>query len=175
MILSQKQSAKREVSVLLYDIRSVHNVGSIFRTADGSGVSKIFLGGYTPTPTDRFGRKRKDFQKVSLGAEDSVPFEVLGDKGVVDFLAGIKNDYYIVALEQSPRSVNIFDQEKLAKVLGSLDRQKILLVLGNEVEGVCKEILDVADLIVEIPMLGEKESLNVSIAGAIAIYLLSSF
>ena len=175
MILSQKQRAKREVSVLLYDIRSAHNVGSIFRTADGAGVSKIFLGGYTPTPNDRFGRKRKDFQKVSLGAEDSVPFEVLGDKGAVDFLAEIKKDYYIVALEQSRDSLNILDQEKLAKLLGSLDKQKILLVLGNEVEGVSKEILDIADLIVEIPMLGEKESLNVSIAGAIAIYLLSNF
>ena len=153
-----------EIFLVLHDIRSIHNVGSIFRTADGAGVSKIFLTGYTPTPVDRFGRKVSAFSKVSLGAEDSVPWEQR--ESVADVLQELKREgTHIVALEQSSEAVP----------LGALLRDaRIALIVGNEVEGVSQEILEVADTVMEIPMRGSKESLNVSVATGIALYALTS-
>ena len=153
-----------EIFLVLHDIRSIHNVGSIFRTADGAGVSKIFLTGYTPTPVDRFGRKVSAFSKVSLGAEDSVPWQQR--ESVADVLQELKREgTHIVALEQSSEAVP----------LGALLRDaRIALIVGNEVEGVSQEILEVADTVMEIPMRGSKESLNVSVATGIALYALTS-
>jgi 23S rRNA (guanosine2251-2'-O)-methyltransferase len=146
---------------VLDNIRSVHNVGSIFRTADGAGVEKIYCCGTTPTPLDAFGRVRKDFSKVSLGAEHSVAWEYCASTART--LAKIKKEgFSIVAIEQSPKAVS------LAKA--KLPRGKVCLVFGNEVEGVSPAILKRADRIVEIPMRGKKESLNVSVAFGIAAY-----
>lgn len=169
------------INLLLHNIRSVHNVGSIFRTADGCGLGKgapnegkIYLSGHTPAPTDRFGRTRPDIAKVALGAEKSVAWEALsvgGIDGVANFLIEQKKKgVHIVALEQDERSVDV---RKFAE--GFSKEKEILLILGNEVGGIEKEILDLADTIVEIPMLGGKESLNVSVAAGIALYELCVF
>jgi len=148
--------------LILHNIRSVHNVGSIFRTADAAGVSKIILSGYTPTPLDRFGRERKDFVKVSLGAEKSVQWQQV--KRLLPALAQLKKEgYTLVALEQHKNSVSLFDY-KLAN--------NIALIVGNEVRGISPALLKKVDTIVEIPMRGKKESLNVSIATGIALFAL---
>ena len=150
----------KEVAVLLHNIRSTHNVGSIFRTTDALGVSKIYLSGYTPTPLDKFNRPRKDIAKVSLGAEKTIPWEyVSSPKVLVKKLK--KNKWQIVALEQSSDSV---DYKKI-KV-----KYPVLIILGNEVDGVLEEILSLTDIVAEIPMGGKKESLNVSVAFGVAIF-----
>lgn len=150
-------------ALILHNIRSVHNVGSIFRTADAAGVTKIFLSGYTPLPIDRFSRPRSDFAKVSLGAELTIPWERTKTfSGAVKKLK--KDGFLIVAVEQDERSVSLF--EYVPKI------EKIGLVLGNEVRGISKQGLGLCDEIVEIPMRGKKESLNVSVTAGIAMFTL---
>lgn len=155
------------ISILLPDIRSVHNVGSIFRTADCAGVGKIFLAGCTPLPIDRFNRPRKDFSKVSLGAEKSISWEQVGDiKKTITFLSKIKKTgWKLVAFEQSKNSENYENFRTLRK-----SDKNILIILGNEVDGVPENILKMCDHIYEIPMKGEKESLNVSVVAGIALF-----
>jgi tRNA G18 (ribose-2'-O)-methylase SpoU len=162
-----------ELVAILHNIRSVHNVGSIFRTADGAGVRKLYLCGITPAPFDRLKNLRPDFAKVALGAEKSVAWAV--EKDTAATIAALKKDgYEILALEQSPRSVPYY--EALGdRVLDGGDamhgeEKKIALVLGAEVDGIPDEIVVLADRIIEIPMLGSKESLNVSVAFGIAAY-----
>jgi tRNA G18 (ribose-2'-O)-methylase SpoU len=148
------------VYVILYNIRSTYNVGAILRTVDGAGVTKAYLCGYTPAPIDRFGRKRTDIAKAALGAEDSVVWEHVADTHtVIDQLK--KSGVRVVAVEQDTRSV---PYTALA-----LD-QPTALVLGEEVHGLPCEILDQCDEIVEIPMRGTKESLNVSVAAGVVLY-----
>jgi tRNA G18 (ribose-2'-O)-methylase SpoU len=150
----------RKIHLLLDNIRSVHNAGSIFRTAETLGVSKIYCIGTTPAPVDRFGRKRADFAKVSLGAEEMLPWEHVDDAAsLVKMLK--KEGFQIIALEQAKDSV---DYKKVKA------EQKSLVILGNEVDGVSKDLLGLADVIVEIPLLGRKESLNVSVAAGIALF-----
>jgi 23S rRNA (guanosine2251-2'-O)-methyltransferase len=151
--------AKNDVRVLLHNIRSTHNVGSIFRTADALGVSKIYLSGYTPTPLDRFGRARKDVSKVALGAEKNIPWQYEDPQIVITELKD--EDYQVVGLEQTDNSV---DYKKVSV------SSKILFVVGNEVEGVDADILKLCDVVVEIPMQGKKESLNVSVAFGVALF-----
>lgn len=151
---------KREVVVALSDIRSTHNVGSILRTCDSAGVGRVILAGFTPLPVDRFGRLRKDIAKVALGAENTVKCEPVSN--AVDALSELRaHGYQIVGLEQSPKSI---DYKSFAPV------DKFALVLGNEVEGLSKEVLSACDVVVEIPMRGKKESLNVSVAFGIALF-----
>ncbi len=151
---------KSETYILLHNIRSVHNVGSIFRTSDALGVSKIYLTGHTPTPLDRFGNKRKDFAKVALGAEDSVAWEYCADPLLlIDQLK--KSDIEIVAVEQHAQSVDY----KTVKV-----ERPTLFIFGTEVTGIEKEILEKADVIAEIPMSGKKESLNISVSFGVAMF-----
>jgi len=152
----------KECVLVLDNIRSVENAGSIFRTADGLGVSKIILVGTTPAPLDRFGRKRKDFAKVSLGAEESVRWQYEKDIEVaIQFLK--KESFSIIALEQTNHSKDIKDFKA---------SDKFALVVGNEVDGVSKVALDLADEVVEILMTGTKKSLNVSVAAGVAIFKL---
>src|SRR3989344_8410780 len=154
----------KECILILDNIRSVANVGLIFRTADCLGVSRIVLVGITPRPTDRFGRKRRDFAKVSLGAENFVKWEY--DKEVkvaIDKLK--KKGFEIIALEQIANAQNIRNFKP---------RTKFALVVGNEVSGVSREALDIADRELEISMMGMKESLNVSVAAGVALYHLLS-
>lgn len=152
----------REIILILCDIRSVYNVGALFRTADAVAVKEIFLGGVTPTPIDRFGRARKDFAKTALGAEKIVPWRYCEslERAIVELKAeGVE----VVALEQDKRAVD-YRKGEFGK--------RVALVLGSEVGGIPQNILDLSDQVIEIPMLGHKESLNVSVAGGVALYAL---
>ncbi len=153
---------KRDIRLLLDNIRSVHNVGSIFRTAETLGISKIYCVGTTPTPVDRFKKKRTDFSKVALGAEDMVPWEYSED-GLEVAKALKKEGFKIVSLEQAEESV---DYKKVEAT------QKSLIILGAEVEGVSKELIKISDVVAEIPMKGKKESLNVSVSAGIFLFRL---
>jgi tRNA G18 (ribose-2'-O)-methylase SpoU len=149
-----------DIRLLLDNIRSVHNVGSIFRTAECAGVSRIYLVGATPAPVDRFGRKRKDLAKVALGAEDLVKWEHISRPANV--IARLRaQGFKIVAVEQAPGSIH-FNKISL--------KRKVLLILGNEVAGVSRSVLRKSDAIAEIPLRGKKESLNVSVAAGIALF-----
>ncbi len=149
--------------LILDNLRSVENTASIFRTAEGLGVKKIILVGTTPAPVDRFGRKRKDFAKVSLGSEDTIEWSYA--KEIKSELEELKSrGFQIIALEQHRNS------KPLQTV--SSKPQAFALIVGNEVNGVSSEVLDTVDEIVEIPMRGQKESLNVSVSTGIALFML---
>jgi tRNA G18 (ribose-2'-O)-methylase SpoU len=155
--------------LVLDNIRSTHNVGSLFRTADCAGVSEIVLCGITPSPIDRFGRPRPDITKVALGAELSVPYHTTDSTD--EYLAQQKSlGSTICALEQSATALCLFD-ESLKKSLAN--SSSVVLVLGTEVTGIAESTLQLCDYVLEIPQVGTKESLNVSVAGAIAIYHLA--
>lgn len=149
-----------ETYVILHNIRSTHNVGSIFRTSDGAGISKIYLTGYTPSPIDRFGRKRNDIAKVALGAEDTVLWESV--ENIEDIIVSLKKDEIdIVGVEQSSKSINYKDLKT---------DKPVAFIFGNEVDGLPKEILNLCDSIIEIPMRGKKESLNVSVSVGVILF-----
>lgn len=153
-----------KIVVILHDIRSVINVGAIFRTCDAAGVLKIYLTGITPTPLDRFGRTRADLAKAALGAEKTVAWEF--SQEIEKVLGTLKKDNYkIIAIEQSPSSI---DYKKVREQIGS--QKNIAFLIGNEVEGVPTELLNKCDIVAEIPMKGQKESLNVSTAFGIAVF-----
>ena len=150
----------KQIFVLLHNIRSVHNVGSIFRTCDALGVDTVYISGYTPKPLDRFGRARSDVAKVALGAEKNVKWEEI--KNPKKLLAEMKKICVkIIALEQAENSVDY----KKVKITGDT-----IFIFGNEVDGVEKNILSLADTVAEIPMRGKKESLNVSVAFGVAMF-----
>lgn len=148
--------------LILHNIRSVHNVGSVFRTADAAGISKIILSGYTPTPLDRFNLPRKDLAKVALGAEKNIPWIKTATFAQAAKLLK-KENYFIAAIEQDKHSTPLF------RFNPPKDRP-LALVLGNEVRGVSPASLKMCDAILEIPMRGKKESLNVSVSAGIAMY-----
>lgn len=152
-----------EKILMLDSIRSAYNVGAIFRTADGAGVNKIFLAGYTPTPTDRFGRVQQEIEKTSLGASATVPWQSLSDiDAALSALTQLQEEgYSIVAIEQAPHATLLSDFTV---------PQKVVYILGNEIDGVSPELLASADHVVEIPMHGTKESLNVSVSAGIVLY-----
>ena len=154
---------------VLHNIRSMHNVGSIFRIADAAGFSKIYLCGITPTPIDRLGRNRIQIAKISLGAESSVSWEKIHSIGGLLKHLG-QTGCKILALEQSKQSIPYFRMWVSKKQLG-----RTALVLGNEIQGLPLEILKLADKTLEIPMHGKKESLNVAVAfGIVAFHLVNS-
>ncbi|MDP2629336.1 MAG: RNA methyltransferase [Candidatus Harrisonbacteria bacterium] len=151
--------------VILHNIRSVYNVGSIFRSADGAGIERIYLTGFSPTPLDQFGQIRSDFHKTALGAEESVNWQQ--EKNIVDLIQELKSQgFTIVAVEQAPDSI--------VYTKAQLDLEKTILIFGHEVKGVDQSILALADQIIEIPMKGKKNSLNVSVAFGIVSYHYSS-
>ena len=159
-----------EIIVIAHNIRSTHNVGAIFRTAEGFGVAKIILSGYTPYPhitndtrLPHIAEKlTAQIHKTALGAEAMVPFTYQETPN----LQQLKDaGFTIVGLEQDARSI----------MLPSYDTpQKVALLLGEEVEGITKELRSECDDLVEIPMHGRKESFNVSVAAGIALYALSN-
>lgn len=152
--------------LILPDIRSAHNVGSIFRTADGAGIEKIYLCGITPAPVDRFGRQNKEIAKVALGAERAVTWEKAAS--ATTLITRLKKEgFTIIAVEQDEKSIPYF-RMRISKNV----RERTALVLGSEVDGISHAILKKCDTIIEIPMHGAKESLNVSVAfGIIAFHL----
>lgn len=153
---------KNEVVVVLPDIRSSYNIGSIFRTSDATGISKIYICGYSPCPTDKFNRPQKEIAKTALGAEKRIPWEY--KKDVQRVIKNLKEEgFVVVAVEQDERSITY-------KKFFKNREDKIAIVFGNEVEGLSKKIIALCDAVVDIPMLGEKESLNVSVSAGIVLY-----
>lgn len=178
----QKKRKNLKIAVVLHNVRSLHNVGSIFRTADAVGVRKIYLCGITPKPldpirgrgtphtpavsnrTNRLGNVRPQFAKVALGAEKYVEWEYA--KRAADVIKKLKKESYkIFAVEQNRESIPYHHVvDRLSRVA------KVALIFGNEVSGLTPSILKLADKILEIPMFGRKESLNVSVAFGIAVF-----
>ena len=161
-----------EIVLVLHNIRSCYNVGAILRTAEGFGVSKVILSGYTPRPHDKNllphlrEKLDKEIHKTALGAEDLVKTEVAEDLQAL--LLDLKGqNYQIVGLENNiKQDICQLNDPSLKAKLGD----KIVLFLGEEVNGIEPNFYDLIDLFVEIPMKGKKESFNVSVASAIAIY-----
>ncbi len=155
-----KKSLKTEVVVVLPDIRSAHNVGSIFRTSDAAGITRIVLSGYTPRPIDKYGKVQKEIAKTALGAELTIPW--VYEKSNIVALNKLKTEgFTLVAVEQSPRSIDY----KKYKI-----KNKIAFVFGNEVTGLPKGLLSKCDDVIEIPMKGKKESLNVGVSAGIVLF-----
>ena len=148
---------KIPVSILVENVRSVYNVGSIFRTADSFGAEKIYLTGITATPP------REDLHKTALGAEESVAWEY--SKSSIELAKRIKKEGITLALiEQTNKSQSIFNVD--------IDFP-VCYIVGNEVDGVSDQLVELADIHLEIPMHGIKQSLNVSVATGIIGYELS--
>lgn len=151
-----RAAGKFPVVAVLDNIRSMHNVGSIFRTADAFRIEKMLLCGYTPVPPHR------DIQKTALGATETVSWEYEPSaKAAVQNLKA--EGYKIFSVEQAEKSI-------APDALHSMNHEKVALVFGNEVEGVQQEILDISDGVIEIPQMGTKHSLNVSVAAGIALW-----
>lgn len=155
-----------EIIVIAHNIRSAHNIGSIIRTCEGFGVKKIIISGYSPYPKLKNDTRlphiseklTKQITKASLGAEKMIDIEFQ------DFpnFKQLKNEgYIIVGLEQNDKSLPINEFKT---------KNKIALLLGEEVHGIDKNIINNCDCLVEIPMKGKKESFNVSVATGIALY-----
>lgn len=156
--------------IILHNIRSLYNVGSIFRTADAAGVEKIYLCGITPGPVDVFGKPRQQLTKVSLGAEKYVKWErVKSTTRLIDKLRCPKEGYKIFCVEQNKKSIPYY-KVKIKNTITRDSAKKIALVLGNEIKGLPLSILKRADKILEIPMKGRKESLNVAVAFGIIVF-----
>ena len=154
----------RELFLVLHNIRSAYNVGAIFRTADGAGVKKIYLCGYTPAPYDKQKiyktQAEKMIKKTALGAEKNIPWEK-NEKISALFKKFKKDKISVAALEQAPGAISI---KKFKPTF------PLALILGNEVDGLSEEILKKCSSTVSIQMRGQKESLNVSVAAGIALY-----
>src|SRR3989338_1003245 len=181
------------VFLILHNIRSGYNVGSIFRTANGAGVKKIFLTGYTPKPINEFGKTRREIHKTALGAEKMIEWEYHRDIGKL--IKKLKKKLKENKLKEKGNKFKKRDKKPLSNfchgkiwatvsisVIGleqsekAVDYRKfkpkfpLVLIVGNEVRGLSEKILKKCDAVIQIPMRGKKESLNVSVAAAIAIY-----
>jgi 23S rRNA (guanosine2251-2'-O)-methyltransferase len=153
-----KQSEKFPVIVVLDNVRSMHNVGSVFRTADGFLLEAIYLCGYTPRPPHR------DIHKTALGATETVAWKAFDT--TLEAVEKLKKDgYTLYAVEQAKNSISL--QNFKNKV-----NQKMAIIFGNEVEGVAQNIIDICEACIEIPQFGMKHSLNVSVAAGIVLYKL---
>lgn len=158
----------RQIVLIAHDIRSVHNVGSLLRTAEGLGIDMVYLTGYTPYPVKPNdtrlphirNKQEQAIAKTALGAEKSQPWT--HHESAIEIIQELRIDgYQIIALEQSAKSVTLPSYAP---------PDKIAIVLGREVEGVDSSVLDACDAIIEIPMYGSKESFNVVQAAAMALY-----
>ena len=148
----------KRVKVWLHNIRSMHNVGSVFRSSDAFGVSELLISGYTPTPP------RPEINKTAIGAEEFVDWKYFGQKEeVLDYLAS--EDYALIGLEQTDDS--IFLPEFDANVFSN-----ICLLMGNEVTGIDDQLLPHVNQFISIPQFGHKHSLNVSVATGVMLYAL---
>ncbi len=165
-----KESNTRKIVVIAHDMRSAHNVGSLLRTAEGLGVGKVYLTGYTPHPSyegdprlPHVSRKQTSMiQKTALGAEASQDWSYIED--ISWLVADLKdNGYVVVALEQTPDALPLHTYKPTSKVA---------VLLGREVEGLDRALVSLCDDTVVIPMSGAKESFNVVQAAAMALYQL---
>ncbi len=149
------KAEKFPVVVVLDNIRSMYNVGSIFRTSDAIMIQKLYLTGYTPTP------EKKEVKKTALGSTESVEWEYC--KNAIELIEKLKSDgFKIVALEITDSSINYTKVRK--------EDFPLCLIIGNEITGVQASLLDLCDFAIELPMYGIKHSLNVAVAYGIAIY-----
>ncbi|MEL7531707.1 MAG: RNA methyltransferase [Bacteroidota bacterium] len=156
-----REAEKRPLIVILDQVRSMHNVGSVFRSADAFRVEKLYLCGITPKPPHR------EIRKTAIGATESVAWEAAEDAlSVCKKLQAA--GYQILALEQAHNSVMLPDFTAQAG-------QKYAVVVGHEVDGVQQAIVDIADTVLEIPQFGTKHSLNVSVASGVILYALTQF
>jgi len=145
-------------SIILDNLRSAHNVGAIFRTAEGAGVTRVLLVGHTPCPLDRFGRTQPEIAKTSLGASTMMSWEYFDTAAAA--LQAV-NETRIIVVEQHERAISY-------TALPS--SESVAFVFGNEVDGVSAPFLAAADAIIEIPMSGAKESLNVATTAGIILF-----
>jgi 23S rRNA (guanosine2251-2'-O)-methyltransferase len=152
-------SRDQRIVVLLDNIRSLYNTGSILRTADASGVERVVLCGITPRP-DQGGRQRRAIAKTALGAENSVQWEYKPDAHAA-LRSLTAEGYQTVAVEISPSAVNLFEWTP---------RWPICLVFGHEVDGVSSDLTAHVETVIGIPMLGQKRSLNVATAAGVVLY-----
>jgi 23S rRNA (guanosine2251-2'-O)-methyltransferase len=151
-----KNSQKSNISIVLDDVRSMSNVGSIFRTADCFLVDKIYICGISPQPPHR------EIEKTALGATRSVDWEYHAD--AISLLKKLQeDDYQVICIEQVKQSVNLLE-------FRPNNNQKYVLILGNEVFGVKQEIVDMSNTVLEIPQFGTKHSFNVSVTAAIVLW-----
>lgn len=151
-----KQAAKIPVVVVLDNIRSGHNVGSVFRTSDAFRVEKIYLCGHSCAPP------HPEIYKTALGAEDTIPYEVHTD--IMHCITNLKKSgYTLFGIEQT-------DTSRSLESLDISNNHKCAIVLGNEVNGVQLEALQQCDYIIEIPQEGTKHSLNISVAAGIVLW-----
>lgn len=149
-----KTSPRNEVYLILDNIRSIYNVGAIFRTADAAKIKKLYLCGITAHPP------RKEIEKTALKTVDFVPWEYSED--IIDIVRKLKSDnIQIVALEQCKESINYLNFEH---------KKPLALIIGNEVEGIGQEVLDLCDNVIDIPMQGIANSLNVATAAGIILF-----
>jgi 23S rRNA (guanosine2251-2'-O)-methyltransferase len=152
---ANQQSNNLNIRILLDDVRSMQNVGSVFRTADAFGIDKIYLCGYTPTPPHR------DIHKTALGATETVNWEHYSS--IIEAITKCKMDgYEIVSIEQVEKSTSL--------AAFKLNNAKVAIIMGNEVNGVSEDALLESDRCIEIPQFGAKHSLNISVATGVVIW-----
>jgi tRNA G18 (ribose-2'-O)-methylase SpoU len=163
--------------VIFENIRSVYNVGAIFRSMEGFGINEAALIGITPTPIDKFGLKRKDFVKTALGAEDRIDWKYFETNLAClefykDYAKQNNLNLKIVSLEKNDVSISLSQSHVIQNIKSkNLESSNlVLLVLGSEVDGVSELFLNNSNEVVEIPMSGTKESFNVSVASGILFY-----
>ena len=160
-----------QIVLIAHNIRSTHNVGALFRTAEGFGIGHIYCSGYTPYPTfdgdtrlPHISQKlTRQIHKTALGAELLVPFSYHEIPPIKELK---RNNFKMVGLEQHTNSISISSYKS---------PKKIALLIGEEVNGIADDLLSLCETIIEIPMLGQKESFNVSVAAGIAMYHLRNY
>ena len=154
-VLEFKEAEKDPIIVLLDDVRSLNNIGSIFRTCDAMGIKKMYLCGITGQPTHR------EIRKTAIGASESVDWE--HKKNASEILNKYRDlGYEIIAVEQTSNSVTLENYQ--------LRNNKILLIFGNEINGVSQKLIDLCDLSIEIPQWGTKHSINISVSIGIVLW-----
>lgn len=169
-----------KITLCLEDIRSVYNIGSIFRTAEGFGLNNFALIGISPTPIDKNGNKRRDFIKTALGAEDKITWQYFeNSQKLIDTLSVNKDKIKIISLEITQKSEDISGIKDYLNQIIETDKQSnqntnILIFIGSEVSGVSQSILDISDKTYHINMFGDKESFNVAVACGIMMYLIKN-
>ena len=151
-----KESEKTPIIVILDDIRSLHNIGSVFRTSDAFLLEKIYLCGITATPPN------KEIHKTALGATDTVAWEYAKD--VLEVIQKLKEENVkIFSVEQTENSIMLNDFQVETN-------ERYALIFGNEVKGVSQDAINLSDGVIEIPQLGSKHSLNISVSAGIVIW-----
>lgn len=159
---------KQQIVIIAHNLRSAHNVGSILRTAEGLGIKTVYLTGYTPYPRQADDERlphlaekiTKQIDKTALGASQFQSWKHFND--IQALITELKDEgFEVIAIEQAPKSTSLHNFSFPSK---------IAMVVGREVEGMEPEVLAACDCTVEIPMVGRKESFNVSVAAAIAMY-----